>query len=114
MFSNGEFDPWRSLSVQADLSINPNALLRPFTTSVPKCNESPQNNSVFGQCYSGQVCFTMVNVRYPPYLLEQVHVSDLLAAMNIPMVGETSPFDKGFDLFSVALDQWFQCFHDFA
>jgi hypothetical protein len=55
MFSNGELDPWRTLGVQADDKINPNAYVRQSTKEIPKCNQPPEGNQVFGQVYPGQV-----------------------------------------------------------
>ncbi|OQD67885.1 hypothetical protein PENPOL_c003G04071 [Penicillium polonicum] len=95
MFSNGQYDPWRVLGVHADTTINPSALIRQSTKLIPKCNDVPQHNAVFGQCYGGQV-----------------HVSDLLASMNTPISGQPSPFELGFILFSNALKEWFQCFNN--
>ena len=55
MFSNGEMDPWRTLGVQADLKINPNAVIRKSTKTIPTCNIPPPDGEVFGQVYPGQV-----------------------------------------------------------
>lgn len=55
MFSNGEVDPWRTLGVQADKKVNPNAFVRNSTTVVPGCNQPPKVGEIFGQVYPGQV-----------------------------------------------------------
>jgi hypothetical protein len=55
MFSNGELDPWRTLGVQADEKINPNAFVRQSTKEIPTCNQPPKDGQVFGQVYPGQV-----------------------------------------------------------
>ncbi len=55
MFSNGEVDPWRTLGVQADKKVNPNAYVRNSTKEIPVCNQTPETGTVFGQVYPGQV-----------------------------------------------------------
>lgn len=90
MFTNGELDPWRTEGLQADTRINPEALNRKTTTVVPKCNEPPPGNDVFGIVYPGQV-----------------HVSDLSRkARN----ATDSPVNIGLALFGKALDAWLPCF----
>jgi Serine carboxypeptidase S28 len=90
MFTNGELDPWRSETVQADSGINPEALKRRTTRVVPRCNEPPPGDEVFGVVYRGQV-----------------HTSDILRrAGNIT----GSPVDVGLALFGEALDAWLPCF----
>jgi hypothetical protein len=90
MFSNGEVDPWRTLGVQADQKINPNALVRQSTTEIPACNQPPTDDRVFGQVYPGQV-----------------HAQDLIKTKSRTT---TTPFDLGFDLFTQAFDAWRLCF----
>jgi hypothetical protein len=90
MFSNGEIDPWRTLSVQADQKINPNALVRQSTTEVPTCNQPPTDDRVFGLVYPGQV-----------------HAQDFF---KITGSNTTTPFDLGFHLFTQAFDAWRSCF----
>ncbi|TGO13041.1 hypothetical protein BTUL_0078g00500 [Botrytis tulipae] len=94
MFSNGEMDPWRTLGVQADLEINPNAVIRKSTKTIPTCNIPPPNGEVFGQVYPAQV-----------------HISDLLSSFYIEIEDQPSPFEAGFDLFTKALNEWLPCFN---
>ncbi|KAN0108655.1 Serine carboxypeptidase S28 domain containing protein [Hyaloscypha variabilis] len=90
MFTNGELDPWRTEGVQADTGINPQALNRKTTTVVPKCNEPPPADEVFGIVYPGQR-----------------HVSDLSRkAGNVT----GNPVDEGLALFGEALDAWLPYF----
>ncbi|MCJ1353750.1 MAG: hypothetical protein MMC33_003737 [Icmadophila ericetorum] len=114
MFTNGELDPWRGLSIQATTAkgFNPAAPNRPSTTVVPPCNVAPPGNQVFGQVWPGQV-----------------HVSDI-AGRRRRLDGledgggnhrdggdsdsdrelDRSPVEMGIDLFSRALDIWLECF----
>jgi len=92
MFSNGEVDPWRTLGVQADQKINPNAFVRQSTTEIPTCNQPPPDDRVFGQVYPGQV-----------------HAQDLIKRRGLNQT-TTAPFDLGFDLFTQAFDAWRPCF----
>jgi hypothetical protein len=90
MFTNGELDPWRTEGVQADTGINPEAMNRKTTIVVPKCNEPPPGDDVFGIVYPGQV-----------------HGSDISRrAGNVT----GSPVDLGLALFGQALDAWLPCF----
>lgn len=88
MFTNGEIDPLRSISVQADKGINPAALDRKSTQTVPPCGVPPPGNEVFGVVYKGAV-----------------HASDLAFAASGP-----APVEKGRELFESALDVWLECF----
>ncbi|KFY72390.1 hypothetical protein V499_07477 [Pseudogymnoascus sp. VKM F-103] len=88
MFTNGELDPLRSIGVQADKGINPEALDRKSTETVPPCGVPPPGNDVFGVVYEGAV-----------------HVSDLAFAASGP-----APVEKGRALFESALDVWLDCF----
>jgi hypothetical protein len=55
MFTDGELDPWRALSVQADSQLNPEAYIRNSSKRIPKCNQKSVDGTVFGQIYPGQV-----------------------------------------------------------
>ena len=90
MFTNGELDPWRGLGVQSDRGINPDALNRRSTTTVPKCGVPPEGEEVFGAVWDGQV-----------------HARDLRTAIE-DFAG--SPVEKGLELFGRALDEWLPCF----
>ena len=90
MFTNGELDPWRALGVQSDRQINPDALERKSTQTVPKCGEPPEGDEVFGAVWEGEV-----------------HVRDLRTGKES---FEGSPVERGLELFGKALDQWLPCF----
>ncbi|KUJ16066.1 uncharacterized protein LY89DRAFT_587448 [Mollisia scopiformis] len=90
MFTNGEIDPWRALSIQSSKNIHPNAPDRKTTQVVPACNSPPPRNEVFGLVHK-----------------DSVHVGDLRKRREDP----PGPVDKGFELFSRALDVWLPCFH---
>jgi hypothetical protein len=92
MFSNGDIDPWRTLSVHSTTKINPAAPNRPSTTKVPKCNTPPQGNTIFGQVYP-----------------DAVHVQDFTINPSIPS-NVTTPYRLGMALFENALDEWLPCF----
>lgn len=89
MWTNGELDPWRTEGVQADTRINPDALNPRTTKVVPRCNEPPSGDEVFGVVFEGQV-----------------HVSGITRrAGNV-----TGPVDVALELFGEALDAWLPCF----
>ncbi|KAH7141293.1 serine carboxypeptidase S28-domain-containing protein [Dactylonectria estremocensis] len=94
MFTNGEFDPWRSFSVHSE-ETESGAPTRSQTTSIPKCNQLPNGTDVFGLVYPGAV-----------------HAEDL---SNQPYVrGSTedpTPLDQGMALFLKAWDAWSPCFN---
>lgn len=88
MFTNGEIDPLRSIGVQADKGINPEALDRKSTQTVPPCGVPPPGDEVFGVVYEGAV-----------------HVPDLAFVASGP-----APVEEGRALFESALDVWLECF----
>ena len=105
MFSSGEFDPWRSLS-PASTEVEIRAPMRKTTQNIPRCNVAPPQAEVFGVVYK-----------------DMVHVSDMRALLNtsdmnhqnFSTVGfsspiSTEPFYAGVGLFSMALDEWLNCF----
>jgi hypothetical protein len=89
MFTNGEVDPWRALSIQSSQNIQPDAPNRKTTQVVPPCNESPPEDEVFGVIHAGSV-----------------HVSD----MRKRKINPISNVDRSLKLFSNALDVWLPCF----
>ena len=97
MWTNGEIDPFRTMSVQATTDINPKALNRKTTSEIPKCNLPPDGDDVFGIVYEGGL-----------------HGKDLMKPTRgkNPGVGSGSPVDEGIELFSRALDVWLECFSD--
>ena len=90
MWTNGGIDPFRTLGVQSYKGINPQALDRKTTQEVPKCNQPPPGDEVFGAVWEGQV-----------------HGSDL-STRSVTFVG--SPVEEGLELFEKALDEWLPCF----
>ena len=92
MSTSGALDPWRTLSAQATTQINPYAPNRPTTSEVPKCNEPPEGDAVFGLVYENAV-----------------HGADGRRPFGVP-ANVTTPYDLGMDLFVEALDEWLPCF----
>ena len=105
MFSSGQFDPWRTLSPASEEG-ELGAPMRETVQDIPKCNEAPPDNQIFGIVHPGMV-----------------HVSDMRALLNTSDVHHqnfstvgfsspisTEPFYAGTELFSMALDQWLPCF----
>lgn len=89
-FSNGQYDPWRTLSVNSQESNSPQ---RNGSETVPACNASPQFPSFFGTTYT-----------------QQVHGADVFLISDGPQ-DQVDAFNKGLTLFSSALDQWLSCYH---
>jgi hypothetical protein len=90
MWTNGAWDPFRTLGVHADTNINPDAPNRQRTTKVPPCNVPPPGDAVFGLTYDGTV-----------------HVTDIIQRRGANMTG---PLALALELFSEALDVWLECF----
>jgi len=88
-FSNGEYDPWRTLSVNSQESNSPQ---RNGSETIPTCNTSPAFPSFFGTTYP-----------------QQVHGADVFSAPRDSQ-GEKDAYAKGVTLFSSALDQWLPCY----
>jgi len=87
--TNGELDPWRTLSVG---SLESNSPQRNASSTVPACNTSPGYPSYFGLTYPGQV-----------------HGSDVFTSPLYPDALK-QPFIDGLGLFGQALDTWLPCF----
>ena len=85
MFTNGELDSFRGVTVQATTKYTECAPDRPSTTVVPPCGEPPEGEYVFGQVYPGEV-----------------HASDL--SRDAGNVTGYDPVSEGLSLFSKALD----------
>jgi hypothetical protein len=92
MFTNGGLDPWRGLGIQSDSGINPEALNRRSTTTIPKCNVPPEGDQVFGAVWEGQT-----------------HVRDMRTSWAS---FDESPVQKALELFQQALDEWLPCFYE--
>ncbi|KAF7557063.1 hypothetical protein G7Z17_g976 [Cylindrodendrum hubeiense] len=94
MFTNGEFDPWRSFSVSSEETAE-GASIRNMTKKVPECNKLPSGTDVFGIVYPGAV-----------------HAEDLSTySFSRGSIEETSPLDQGLALFLKAWDTWSPCFN---
>ncbi|KAH7152843.1 serine carboxypeptidase S28-domain-containing protein [Dactylonectria macrodidyma] len=94
MFTNGEFDPWRSFSVHSEESES-GAPTRSQTTEVPKCNQLPNGTDVFGLVYPGAV-----------------HAEDLSDQPYVRgSIEDPTPLDQGMALFLKAWDVWSPCFN---
>ncbi|KAH6867468.1 serine carboxypeptidase S28-domain-containing protein [Thelonectria olida] len=94
MFTNGQFDPWRSFSVASQESAS-GAPNRTLTTKVPACNELSDGTDVFGLVYAGAI-----------------HVEDLSTpAFTRGSIEKTTPLEQGLDLFEKAWTTWSACFN---
>lgn len=92
MFTNGEFDPWRSFSVASQEQDAPK---RKVVQTVPKCNALPEGTDVFGLVYAGAV-----------------HVEDLtIQGYQTGSMEKTKPLQQGLELFVNAWDAWLPCFN---
>ncbi|KAK2603587.1 hypothetical protein QQS21_004267 [Conoideocrella luteorostrata] len=88
MFTNGQFDPWRSYSVASE---EVGAPKRTVSQSVPKCNQLPQSGDVFGLVFAGGA-----------------HADDMSQS-----TGSTkgASLDQGLELFLKAWEVWAPCFN---
>ncbi|KPM35925.1 hypothetical protein AK830_g10656 [Neonectria ditissima] len=93
MFTNGEFDPWRSFSVASQETAS-GALKRAVTQKVPACNQLSNGTDVFGLVYAGAV-----------------HVEDLSTSFERGSIEKTTPLEQGLGLFLEAWDTWAPCFN---
>lgn len=89
MFTNGELDPWRAMTIHADSGLNAEAPNRMNTRTIPECNEPPPATEVFGILHPGVV-----------------HVPDFRRRWE----DESGPVDESLELFRKALDLWLPCF----
>ncbi|KAK7426554.1 hypothetical protein QQZ08_006884 [Neonectria magnoliae] len=95
MFTNGEFDPWRSFSVSSEETAS-GAPKRALTQRVPACNQLPNGTDVFGLVYAGAV-----------------HVEDLSTpSFARGSIEETTPLEQGLELFLNAWEAWEPCFNE--
>ena len=85
MFTSGEWDPWRSLSVFSEEEGAPG---RRAVVDVPECGRLPSGKDVFGVVYPGTV-----------------HAQDLDKHLTDDD-GKETPFDVGFEMFSRAMEEW--------
>ncbi|KAJ7089721.1 peptidase S28 [Mycena belliarum] len=102
MFTNGEFDPWRTMGLA---SIESNSPQRKPTASVPPCNSPAPGNSFFGMTYSNMVHVTDMRVLLVP---DENHSDFKTVGFYSPV--SQAPFYTGLGLFQLALDEWLPCF----
>jgi Serine carboxypeptidase S28 len=92
LFTDGEVDPWRGLSVHSD---EPDSPRRKSTEVIPRCNQPPRKGEVFGIVYK-----------------EGVHAGDLVGDSRDPGSVDGRSFERGVRLFGRALDEWLPCFYE--
>ncbi|KAH6962234.1 serine carboxypeptidase S28-domain-containing protein [Ilyonectria sp. MPI-CAGE-AT-0026] len=94
MFTNGEFDPWRSFSVSSQEE-GAGMPSRAVTKKVPACNQLTNGTDVFGLVYAGAA-----------------HVEDLsIRPFQRGSIEDVTPLEQGVDLFLKAWDVWSPCFN---
>lgn len=103
MWTNGEFDPWRTMGVA---SIEPSSPHRNTTQTVPPCNTPPQGSDVFGMIYDNMVHVSDMRVLLTP---DANHSNFQTVGFYSPI--SPTPFYAGLSLFQLALDEWLPCFH---
>jgi hypothetical protein len=89
MYTNGELDPWKTLSVA---SVEDGAPMRLPTTTVPPADGAPNSKSYYGVIYPGQV-----------------HAVDFFSSTGQPDA-RNKAFQTGLSMFTAALDQWMGSF----
>ncbi|KAJ7493410.1 peptidase S28 [Mycena galericulata] len=103
MFTNGEFDPWRTMGLA---SIEPNSPQRKPTASVPACHSPAPGDSFFGLTHSQMVHVSDMRV----LLVPDANHSDFKTVGFYSPISQ-APFYTGLGLFQLALDEWLPCFH---
>ena len=88
-FGQGQIDPLRPFTPMAEGKQPP----RPVTNGVPKCNQPPPGNSVFGTVYEGAS-----------------HVADLYIEPGYTDEAGVRAVQTGARVFGDALEQWLKCF----
>ncbi|KDQ61976.1 hypothetical protein JAAARDRAFT_190681 [Jaapia argillacea MUCL 33604] len=102
LFTNGEFDPWRTMGLA---SIEPNAPFRTPDPTVPACNIPPPYSTFFGLTHSNMVHVSDLRVLLTP---DSNHSDFKAVGFYSPIAQE--PFYAGLGLFELALDEWLPCF----
>ncbi|KAJ7743079.1 serine carboxypeptidase S28-domain-containing protein [Mycena metata] len=102
MFSNGEFDPWRTMGLA---SIESNSPQRKPTVSVPACHSPAPGDSFFGITHSEMVHVSDMRVLLVP---DSNHSDFKTVGFYSPV--SQAPFYTGLGLFQLALDEWLPCF----
>ncbi|KAJ7880338.1 peptidase S28 [Mycena olivaceomarginata] len=103
LWTNGEFDPWRTMGLA---SIESNSPQRKPTVVVPPCNKPAPGNSFFGMTYSQMVHVSDMRVLLVP---DSNHTDFKTVGFYSPV--SQAPFYTGLGLFQLALDDWLPCFH---
>ncbi|KAK7689248.1 hypothetical protein QCA50_007939 [Cerrena zonata] len=107
-FTNGEFDPWRTMGLS---SIEDNSPNREPTTVIPPCNEPPPFPSFFGMTHANQVHVSDLRVLLTP---DSNHTDFKTVGFFSPVAKNGEPFYAGLALFEMALDEWLPCFRSKA
>ncbi|KAG7096655.1 hypothetical protein E1B28_004070 [Marasmius oreades] len=102
MFTNGEFDPWRTMGLA---SIESNSPHREPSVIIPPCNEAPNGSSFFGITYANMVHVSDMRVLL---VSDENHTDFKTVGFYSPISQE--PFFEGLGLFQLALDEWLPCF----
>ncbi|KAF5361184.1 hypothetical protein D9758_009040 [Tetrapyrgos nigripes] len=102
LFTNGEFDPWRTMGLA---SIESNSPHREPSVIVPTCNVAPSFPSFFGLTHSNMVHVSDMRVLLVP---DSNHSNFQTVGFYSPIAQE--PFYAGLGLFQLALDEWLPCF----
>ncbi|TBU30170.1 serine carboxypeptidase S28-domain-containing protein [Dichomitus squalens] len=102
LFTNGEFDPWRTMGLA---SIESNSPQRTPSVAVPACNVAPTFPSFFGLTHDNMVHVSDLRVLLTP---DANHTEFKTVGFYSPVSQE--PFYAGLGLFQLALDEWLPCF----
>ncbi|EMD39403.1 hypothetical protein CERSUDRAFT_93435 [Gelatoporia subvermispora B] len=102
LFTNGEFDPWRTMGLA---SIESNSPQRTPSVAVPTCNTAPAFPSFFGLTHANMVHVSDMRVLLTP---DANHTDFKTVGFYSPISQE--PFYSGLGLFQLALDEWLPCF----
>ncbi|KAI0664343.1 serine carboxypeptidase S28-domain-containing protein [Cubamyces menziesii] len=102
LFTNGEFDPWRTMGLA---SIESNSPMRTPSVAVPRCNVAPEFPSFFGLTHANMVHVSDLRVLLTP---DANHTDFKTVGFYSPVSQE--PFYSGLGLFELALDEWLPCF----
>ncbi|KAI0675914.1 serine carboxypeptidase S28-domain-containing protein [Trametes maxima] len=102
LFTNGEFDPWRTMGLASIESDSPR---RTPSVAVPQCNVAPQFPSFFGLTHANMVHVSDLRVLLTA---DSNHTDFKTVGFYSPISQE--PFFSGLALFELALDEWLPCF----
>ncbi|KAF8196749.1 peptidase S28 [Mycena galopus ATCC 62051] len=102
LWTNGEFDPWRTMGLA---SIESNSPQRKPTVSVPSCNMPAPGDSFFGLTHAQMVHVSDMRVLLVP---DSNHSDFKTVGFYSPV--SQAPFYTGLGLFQLALDEWLPCF----